>query len=165
MMNYRTSAGLAIVYQGMVLLAHTTGRKWQGSYGIPKGGVEEGESLIDTAIRETLEEVGIRVPKRLIDTTARTYVLTSNKYKQVKTVHWFIVRVDDLSLIGLSGLVVPKRQLQLKEVDWAGFVNLAEARKRVMQSQVTVIDNLTSMGLLESRVLPFDIYIKNHAKQ
>jgi hypothetical protein len=74
-------------------------------------------------------------------------------------VHWFIVKIDDLSSIGLSGLVVPKRQLQLDEVDWAGFVNLAEARKRVMQSQVTVIDNLTSLGLLESRVLSFDIYI------
>ncbi len=165
MMNYRTSAGLAIVYQGMVLLAHTTGRKWQGSYGIPKGGVEEGESLIDAAIRETLEEVGIRVPKRLIDTTPRTYVLTSNKYNQVKTVRWYIVRVDDLSLIGLSGLTVPKRQLQLKEVDWAGFVNLAEARKRVMQSQLTVIDNLTSLGLLENKVLSFDIYIKNYIRQ
>jgi hypothetical protein len=43
-----------------------------------------------------------------------------------------------------------------------GFVDLAEARKRVMQSQVTVIDNLTGLGLLESRVLPFDIYINNH---
>jgi predicted NUDIX family NTP pyrophosphohydrolase len=130
-----------------------------GSYGIPKGGVEEGESLIEAAMRETLEEVGIKVPKRLIDTTARTYVLTSKKYKQVKTVHWFIVKIDDLSSIGLSGLVVPKRQLQLDEVDWAGFITLDEAKKRVMQSQATVIDNLTSLGLLESRVMSFDIYI------
>jgi predicted NUDIX family NTP pyrophosphohydrolase len=159
MMNHRTSAGLAIVYQGMVLLAHTAGRKWQGSYGIPKGGVEEGESLIEAAMRETLEEVGINVPKRLIDTTHRTYVLTSKKYKQVKTVHWFIVKIDDLSSIGLSGLVVPKRQLQLDEVDWAGFITLDEAKKRVMQSQATVIDNLTGLGLLESRVMSFDIYI------
>jgi hypothetical protein len=74
-------------------------------------------------------------------------------------VHWFIVKIDDLSSIGLSGLVVPKRQLQLDEVDWAGFITLDEARKRVMQSQATVIDNLTSLGLLESRVMSFDIYI------
>ena len=73
--------------------------------------------------------------------------------------HWFIVKIDDLSSIGLSGLVVPKRQLQLDEVDWAGFITLDEAKKRVMQSQATVIDNLTGLGLLESRVMSFDIYI------
>jgi len=66
-MKTKISAGLAIIYDNKVLLAHTTNRGWYGSYGIPKGGIEKGESKIQAAIRETKEEVGISVPKNLID--------------------------------------------------------------------------------------------------
>ena len=150
MMKEKESAGLAIVYQGMVLLAHTTGRKWWGSYGIPKGGIEPGESRIDAAIRETREEVGLAIPRSMINPNPRTYVLTSRKYKYTKTVYWYTVEVKDLGQIGLKDLVVPKRQLQLEEVDWAGFVPLSEAKKRVMSSQQQLLTQLVGLGLLES---------------
>lgn len=159
-MTHRESAGLAIVYQGMVLLAHATGRAWQTGYGLPKGGIEPGETAMAAAIRETREEVGIKVPKSMVQPHARTYTLTSHKYKQTKTVQWFIVEVERLADIGLNGLVVPKSQLQLSEIDWAGFMSLQEAKKRVMASQQIVIDQLVGLGLLESRVLSFDIYNK-----
>jgi len=160
MMTHRESAGLAIVYQGMVLLAHATGRAWQTGYGLPKGGIEPGETAIAAAIRETREEVGIKVPKSMVQPYARTYTLTSHKYKQTKTVHWFIVQVESLEEIGLNDLVVPKSQLQLSEINWAGFMPLQEAKKRVMASQQIVIDQLVGLGLLESKVLLFDIYNK-----
>ena len=65
-LEQRYSAGIAITYQGKILLGHTTGRKAYHSYGISKGGIEEGESILDAAIRETEEEFGIKVPKKLI---------------------------------------------------------------------------------------------------
>jgi len=146
----KESAGLAIIYRGMVLLAHTTGRKWWGSYGIPKGGIEPGESRMDAAIRETREEVGLDIPRSMIDPNPRTYVLTSRKYKYTKTVYWYVVEVDDLEQIGMKSLVVPKGQLQLEEVDWAGFMPLAEAKKRAMSSQQQLLTQLVGLGLLES---------------
>ena len=50
------SAGLLIIQDNKILLAHPTNAPWYGSYTIPKGKVEDGETYIDTAIRETKEE-------------------------------------------------------------------------------------------------------------
>lgn len=150
-MKTKTSAGLAIIYDNKVLLAHTTSRGWYGSYGIPKGGIEDGESKLDAAIRETEEEVGIKVPRKLIDTTEHTFTLTTRKYKYTKIVYYYIVKIDDLSQIGLKDLRIPKKQLQVEEVDWAGFIDYKEAMKRVMKSQLPVINNLVGKGLLEKK--------------
>lgn len=155
-MKTKTSAGLAIIYDNKVLLAHTTSRGWYGSYGIPKGGIEKGESKLDAAIRETEEEVGIKIPKKLIDTTEHTFVVSTKKYGH-KIVYYYIVKIDKLSQIGLKDLKVPKGQLQVEEVDWAGFLGYKEAMKRVMKSQVPLINNLVGNGLLEkkSNILKF----------
>ena len=162
-MKQKESAGLVIIYNGMVLLAHTTGRKWWGSYGIPKGGIEPGESRMDAAIRETKEEVGLDIPRSMIDPNPRTYVLTSRKYKYTKTVYWYTVRVDDLRQIGMKDLVVPKSQLQLEEVDWAGFMPLTEAKKRAMDSQQQLLTQLVGLGLLENHH-SVKIYKQEHQK-
>jgi len=150
-MKTKTSAGLAIIYDNKVLLAHTTSRGWYGSYGIPKGGIEKGESKLDAAIRETEEEVGIKIPKKLIDPTEHTFVVSTKKYGH-KIVYYYIVKIDKLSQIGLKDLKVPKGQLQVEEVDWAGFLDYKEAMKRIMKSQVPLINNLIGNGLLESKV-------------
>ena len=147
-MKKKESAGLAIVYDGKVLLAHTTSRGWVGSYGIPKGGIEATESKIEAAVRETKEEVGIKVPRKLIDKTEYTFVVTTRKYKYTKIVYYYIVQINDLAEIGLKDLRVPKGQLQTEEVDWAGFIDYKEAMKRVMKSQISVISNLANKGLL-----------------
>ena len=72
-MKTKYSAGTAIVYKGKILLAHTTGRKWSGGYGIPKGGIDEGESKVEAAIRETYEEVGIKLDKDFVFDKEYTY--------------------------------------------------------------------------------------------
>ena len=144
----RYSAGLAIVYNGMVLLGHSAGRKSNTGYGISKGGIEKGESKLQAAIRETSEEFGIKVPKSLIDKNEHTFLVTSRKYKYNKVVYYYIVKIDDLSEIGLKDLVVPKKQLQLEEVDQARFMDKTEAKKHVMLSQTVVLQNLMAMGLI-----------------
>jgi len=150
------SAGLVIIYDNKILLGHTTGRKWYGSYSIPKGMIESGESAIDAAIRETKEELGISISKNLIDKHEHTFALTSRKGKYNKVVSYFIVKIKSLSHLGLIDLKVPKTQLQVKEIDWAGFLDYAEAKKRIMPSQLSVLNNLVSSGLLESNVLKFN---------
>lgn len=156
----KQSAGLAIIYNGMILLGHTTGRGWYGSYGIPKGGIESGEDNISAAIRETFEEVGIKVPRKLINPAEHTFVVTSPKHKINKTVFYYIVNIDRLSQIGLKELKIPKSQLQVEEIDWAGFLTYAEASKRIMKSQLALINNLKSQGLLESNILNYEQFIK-----
>lgn len=164
-MVIKQSAGLAIIYNGLILLGHTTGRGWWGSYGIPKGGIEKGEDKISAAIRETYEEVGVKVPRKLIDTTEHTYVLTSAKHKVNKIVFYYIVKINSLSQIGLKELKIPKSQLQLDEIDWAGFLSYSEVLKRIMKSQIPLINNLKSQGLLEGNILNYEKFIKGNKLQ
>ena len=147
-MKTKTSAGLAIIYDNKILLAHTTSRGWYGSYGIPKGGIDKGESKLDAAIRETREEVGITITKNLIDKTEHTFTVSTKKYGN-KIVYYYVVQISNLSQIGLKDLKVPKQQLQLEEVDWAGFLDYREATKRIMISQAVLINNMVGKGLLE----------------
>lgn len=149
----RYSAGLAIIYKGQILLGHTTGRKWTNSFGIPKGGIDKGESSIDAAFRETFEEIGIKVPRKLLNTTEYTFTVNSSKYKTNKIVTYYIVEIDALKQIGLKDLKVPKKQLQVEEIDWAGFFHYEEAMEKVMQSQREVIQKLLGKGLLESKTI------------
>lgn len=153
MLETRYSAGLAIIYKGQILLGSSAGRKDKRSYGIPKGGIEQGETHLEAAIRETSEELGIKVDKNLINKNEFTFTLTSKKYKYNKVVYYFIVEIDDLSKIGLKDLKVPKNQLQIKEISKAKFFNFKEAKERLMISQISILDNLMSKGLLESKTI------------
>jgi 8-oxo-dGTP pyrophosphatase MutT (NUDIX family) len=144
----RRSAGLAITYDGKVLLAHTTGRKFTTGYGIPKGGIESGESELDAAIRETSEEIGVKINKSLVDKTPYTFTVTSRKYKYTKIVTYFIVALDSLDQINVKDLVLPKGKLQLKEINDARFLGLVEAKDVIMPSQTSILTTLVNRGLL-----------------
>ena len=76
----KTSAGLAIIWENKVLLAHTTGRNFKSGYGIPKGGIEKGETPIDAAVREVYEEVGIKVSKNMIEGNSYQFGVDARKW-------------------------------------------------------------------------------------
>lgn len=56
----RYRAEIMIWRQGKVLVTYNT-RGPYCWYGLPGGGIEEGESVVEAAVREALEEVGIAV--------------------------------------------------------------------------------------------------------
>ena len=63
----KKSAGIVIILgKKKILLCHSTNSKWFGTYSVPKGGVNRGESEIDGAIRELREETSIKVEKSQI---------------------------------------------------------------------------------------------------
>jgi len=130
------SAGLAIVYKGKLLLGHPTGHK-DDSMTIPKGKIDEGESKVEAARRETFEEVGIDVPIELIGAEGteikyrRSKKGVKNEGKVHKVVYWFRVDIDDLSQIGLEEEVIKENNLQLREIDWAKFVPSDEIESKI----------------------------------
>lgn len=145
----KTSAGLAIVWENKILLAHTSGSSFKNGYGIPKGGIEPGETQLDAAIREVEEEVGVIVSKNKIDSNAYQFGVDARKWGFKKIVHYYIVKINSLQEIGLNEPVVPKDWLQLEEINDARFMDLKQARGVVMKSQQPLLDNLQKLGLLK----------------
>jgi len=156
-MKTKESAGLLIIYDNKILLGHPTNSKWYNSYSIPKGGIDEGETPLDAAIRETKEEVGITVPKNLIDKKQMSIVYKTSSYK--KTLYYFIVKINDLKQLGLSDLKIPKSDLQLKEIDWAGFIGYKEAMKRVSKHQRELVTQniFESLDLINNKNKKFQM--------
>ena len=143
----REAAGIAIVLrqepEPMILLIHPTNSSWvRPQMGIPKGGVEKGESILDAAIRETFEETGIRIEQsQLIPSPETAEVWKGDKY--MYSIHYFVCNINEPTEIGLDSLRVPKSQLQAKEVDWAGFVPVKEAYSKVLRSQHIILDRIS----------------------
>jgi len=53
------SAGFLIQSKDKYLLGHASGRGMTKGWGIPKGKQDKGETLLETAIRETFEETAL----------------------------------------------------------------------------------------------------------
>ena len=89
----RTSAGGVVVRGGdglEVCLIRPAGRS---VWGLPKGGVEAGESYADTAVREVAEETGIHgVVEREIGAIDYSFYSRQDGGRIHKTVHYFLVR-------------------------------------------------------------------------
>ena len=154
-MPSRVSAGL-ILYRvrprGVeVLLAHPGGpffvHKDAGHWTIPKGEVEEGRDLFETAKKEFAEEIGMPPPLNT------TYIpLGSIRQKGGKTVHAWACR-GDLT----EGFVVTSNSFSIEwppgsgtrrefpEVDRAEFFSLDEARQKIKAAQIPLLDELARL--------------------
>ena len=119
------SAGLVIIYDNKILLAHPTGQKWYGSYSIPKGHIEEGEDRLEAAIRETQEELGLKFEPNQIEPNSEGYINYRDENGELyKRVYFYIVELK-------KPIGIDKTKLQKDEVDWAGFLSKEEAEKRI----------------------------------
>ena len=96
-------------YELKVLLVHHI----QGHWGLPKGHVEENESEIETAIRETFEETGI---KAKVVGNFRETITYKPKENAIKDVIFFIGKAE-------NDILVP----QLNEVSETDFIEINEA--------------------------------------
>lgn len=140
--NIEQSAGCAIVYQGKVLIGHMTNKPRHTGYTIPKGHIDGKESVSQAALRETFEEVGVRIPKNLMPSSYKTCPYIRKKKGHYKDVHYYTIVIENLSDIGLKDEVIPKSQLQLEEVDYAAFIPIKKARKLISSSMRPIIDSL-----------------------
>jgi len=124
-----------------VLLVHARGATFRKPlFGIPKGLVEEGESHEETALRETLEETGLRVRIRADLGTVRQ--------KSGKIVHAFWATVDPPS----EGDIDPAGRC--RNPDWENdvcrFYPLAKAAELMIPAQREFLERLRAVARLGS---------------
>lgn len=140
----KISAGIYIKYNNKLLTCHPTSSAWSGTYSPAKGGVNEGETLLDAAIRETKEEIGIDIiPGMISNLESPIEIIYKNKSNKIhKKVYLFEVNINSLSEIGLNTETVPYSQLQTEEVDWAGFLNKEDLNKKLFHRFLPLLDLL-----------------------
>jgi 8-oxo-dGTP pyrophosphatase MutT (NUDIX family) len=148
----KQSAGIVIIYENKILLIHPSGGKgWYGSYSFPKGGLDKGETILQAALREVHEEIGIKLKKSQLDKKMHKIEYVSKGKKSwgkapkgqiYKTVYYWTCHIKDLKEIGLTSEVVNKSQLQASEVDWAGFVPAKEISKRIAPVMGSIIKHI-----------------------
>ena len=133
-----------------VFLGHMGGPFWEhrdeGAWGIPKGLVDEGETLINAAVRECYEEVGFKVdPKGLRE-------LGFVKMKNGKEVHAWAYEVEPGTEITISSntfdLEWPKGSGEIRqfpEVDRASWFDLEQAAKMIIEIQSVFLHRLENL--------------------
>jgi len=130
------SSGLAIIQNGSILLGHPKGQKWYGTYSIPKGHVEEGEDLLEAAIRETREEIGLTVDLEDIISKEPEFIDYIDKGGNLyKRVYYFIV--NPKTPIKQS-VIHPDKS----EIDWAGFILKDAAEARIFWRLKPILDHI-----------------------
>jgi predicted NUDIX family NTP pyrophosphohydrolase len=146
------SAGLVLyrVCQGQleVLLVHPGGpyfaRKNDGHWSIPKGECALGEDLLQTAIRELAEEVGIRLAE-----DEQFIPLGSIRQKGGKVVHaWALAagnaepQLEQTSTFEMEWPPGSGKKKAVPEVDQARFFALPEAVKKIKTTQIPLLERL-----------------------
>ena len=147
------SAGI-LLYRGQgdrlqVLLVHPGGPFWRGkdagAWMIPKGGVEAGEEPAEAARREFEEELGTRLQGPLTP-------LARIRQAGGKWVEAFAMEGDlDTEQIVSNhfSLEYPPRSGRFQsfpEVDAAAWFTLAEARAKMLSSQLPLLDALERLA-------------------
>jgi 8-oxo-dGTP pyrophosphatase MutT (NUDIX family) len=113
-------AGGGLVYNknGEVLFIFRNG-KWD----LPKGGIEKGEDIKETAIREVEEETGVNklvITKKL----QKTYhVFKRNGGYKLKITHWFEMQSD------FDGIPMPQADEGIEKAVWLNPEQIKEAMK------------------------------------
>jgi predicted NUDIX family NTP pyrophosphohydrolase len=145
----RSSAGLLVFRtidgQIEVLLVHPGGPFWarrdEGAWSIPKGEIGDAEESLAAARREVAEELGW-------SPTGEARPLTPVVQKAGKVVQAWAIRGDwDPATLRSNTFALewPRGSGRLQhfpEVDRAAWFPLPEARKRILQSQLPLLDEL-----------------------
>ena len=134
-------AGIAIIYDNKILLVHPTNASWQKpTLGIPKGKVEDGEDVLTASLRELKEETGISLDASVLSNEPYVTDIYDNRGNVKKQLIYFVCNINNLNALHMDRLTVDKSRLQVKEVDWAGFLGPDEAYPKMTAFQRIILD-------------------------
>lgn len=93
-MRTETSAGGIVIVGNAILLL----RKYNGDWVLPKGRVEANEEISKTALREVLEESGVKaeVVSYIGEITYSMNLHRPEKDQTIKTVYWFLMKARNM---------------------------------------------------------------------
>lgn len=132
----KAGGGLVRNGEGDLLLIFRRG-KWD----LPKGKLDEGETIEACAMREVEEETGVKhlALGELISVTWHEYFDKWVGEDVIKETHWF-----KMDVAGVPALI-PQTEEDITAIEWTKKSDLP---KRMEQSYITIIDVLEESGWL-----------------
>ncbi|GAB6084956.1 NUDIX hydrolase [Alkaliphilus crotonatoxidans] len=99
-MREEISAGGVVIFGNAILML----KKYNGDWVLPKGKVENDEAFEQAAVREVLEEAGVKVEViKYLDKIHYTYKNSWEDHDKInKTVHWFLMHSKNFECIPLK---------------------------------------------------------------
>lgn len=86
-----TSSGGVVIFGNTILLL----KKFNGDWVLPKGRIEKDESIRDAALREVLEESGVKAEiVKYIGMVHYKYKNAKKNEMVYKTVHWYLMKTN-----------------------------------------------------------------------
>lgn len=124
-MTHQKSCGIIPFIQEDNTIQYLLIKHNEGHWAFPKGHQEEGETDIETAVRELGEETGLTIQHMYTDQPlTENYTFTQNNQTISKTVVYFLAEVTDKSVI-----------LQDAEVEDHIWLPFEEARDRLTHTE------------------------------
>jgi 8-oxo-dGTP pyrophosphatase MutT (NUDIX family) len=127
----KAGGGLVMNNNNDVLLIYRRG-KWD----LPKGKLDKGESIEDCAVREVMEETGLKnvVLESALLVTYHTYH-EGTKFI-LKESHWYAMKVNG------EEKLVPQTEEDIVEIKWVKPVDLKNYYKNAFPSVIDVLEKL-----------------------
>ncbi len=89
-----TSCGGVVIFRGKILLLYKNYKNKYEGWVLPKGTVEPGEEFEDTAVREVLEETGVKAGiMKYVGKSQYTFTVPEDTVE--KEVHWYLMMADN----------------------------------------------------------------------
>lgn len=143
------AAGIFIVKKdGKLLICHPTNHA-PDFWSIPKGKVEEGESMIDGALRETFEETNIDLAVAIDFSIHELEPVNYGHKKKILHPFLFLETMDSFinweeQLIKCNSNV-PEERGGFPEMDDYKWVTIDEARNLIHETQVACLDKVETI--------------------
>lgn len=84
----------------------------RGKWDLPKGKLDPGETIIDCALREVMEETGLKNLTLLKKLTSSSYCYREKEQLVLKQVQWFTMKTSDLHEL------TPQIEEDITEIKW-----------------------------------------------
>jgi mutator protein MutT len=151
------SVGMAIIVGDKILLTHhPKDKEFKGTFSIPKGRQEQGETDIETAIREVKEEVGITIHPNQLKSINKYDYITPNEGRKIV---FFVVQfnfIQSIPMIRNTGTdQLDLKNLQEEEVNYAKFIPIHRAYEFVDPDQKQILDDVTFHLKIKAQVFAY----------
>jgi len=123
-----------------ILLIHR-----RGFWDLPKGKIDEGETVREAALREVEEETGIRninILKPIVlkynQSSVTYHYYETGSRKCIKLTHWFEMEIEDYQQL------IPQTEEDIEKVVWQRLETIPDLYPEMYDSIIDVIDSVLS---------------------